>query len=308
MPKTSQRFGPAETALLLMLASMWGLSFLFVEIALRVLPPVWIVTARVCIGALVLSVIVAIRRVGLPRDLVMWRRFVLLGILNNAVPWTALAWAQQTLPSGLTALMMAMVPMSSLLVSVFVGIERMTLPRLTGLLLSLAGVALMVGGDIGDIDRVTAMLVVLAATALYAVGAVYAKQRISGQVQPLALATGQVIASSVIMLPVSLIFEPQPQLGDLDLIAIASLTALGALGTGIAFLVFYTLIARVGPTNATMVTYLVPVVAVIAGAVLLDERLGSLTLAGGIVVVIGIWLSQRALPKSPEELMERAHR
>lgn len=291
-----------------MLASMWGLSFLFVEIALRVLPPVWIVTARVCIGALVLSVIVAIRRVGLPRDLVMWRRFVLLGILNNAVPWTALAWAQQTLPSGLTALMMAMVPMSSLLVSVFVGIERMTLPRLTGLLLSLAGVALMVGGDIGDIDRVTAMLVVLAATALYAVGAVYAKQRISGQVQPLALATGQVIASSVIMLPVSLIFEPQPQLGDLDLIAIASLTALGALGTGIAFLVFYTLIARVGPTNATMVTYLVPVVAVIAGAVLLDERLGSLTLAGGIVVVIGIWLSQRALPKSPEELMERAHR
>lgn len=287
---------------------MWGLSFLFIEVALEVVPPLWIVAARVTIGATVLLLIVAVRRVAMPRDLRMWGNLVLLGVMNNAVPWTAVAYAQRSLPSGLTALLMAMVPMSTLLVSVTVGLERITPLRLTGLLVSLGGVALIVVGDVDDVGRLVAVSVVLAATVLYASGTVYAKRKVSGQLSPLALATGQVLSTALLLIPVALLFAPIPDLAALTPAIVGSLSALGALGTGIAFLVFYSLIERVGATNATMVTYLVPVVAVIAGVVILGERLSPAALAGGAVVVIGIYLTQRALPKSAEEAFERAHR
>lgn len=287
---------------------MWGLSFLFIEVAVAVVHPIWIVATRVTVGAAVLLLIVAIRRVRLPRSVRMWGHLALLGVMNNAIPWTAVAYAQQVLPSGLTALLMAMVPMSTLLVSVLVGLERITSLRLIGLLLSLGGVALIVVGDVDDLGRLVAVSVVLAATLLYAAGTVYAKRNVSGRLPPLALATGQVLSTSLVLLPIALLTQPLPAPSTLTWDVVASLMALGALGTGVAFLIFYTLIERVGATNATMVTYLVPVVAVIAGVVILDERLSLAALAGGVVVVFGIWLTQRALPKSPEEAFERAHR
>jgi drug/metabolite transporter (DMT)-like permease len=302
------RFGPSDAALLLVLASMWGLSFLFIEVALTEVPPIWIVAARVSVGATVLLLIVAVLRVPLPRRLATWGHLALLGVMNNAVPWTAVAYAQQALPSGLTALLMAMVPISTLLVSVLVGLERITPLRLVGLLISLGGVGLIVAGDVDDLGRVLAMLVVLGATILYASGAVYAKRKVSGDVPPLALATGQVLVTSVLMIPTAFLVAPMPDLSSLSAAVIGSLAALGALGTGLAFLVFYSLIERVGATNATMVTYLIPVVAVIAGAVVLDERLALTALAGGAVVVLGIWLTQRALPRTPQEAFERVHR
>lgn len=305
---SARRFGPAETSLLLVLASMWGLSFLFIEVALRAVPPIWIVATRVTVGAVVLLSIVAAMRVPLPRDLRMWRHLVLLGVMNNAVPWTAVAFAQQALPSGLTALLMAMVPMSTLLVSVAVGLERLTTLRLVGLLVSLMGVAMIVVGDVDDVGRLIAVSIVLSATVLYAIGTVYAKRKVSGRLPPLALATGQVLSTAVVMLPIALIAEPLPHVSALSIEVIGSLAALGGLGTGIAFLVFYTLIERVGATNASMVTYLVPVVAVIAGVVVLGERLSWVAVAGGAIVVTGIYLTQRALPKTTTEAFERVHR
>jgi drug/metabolite transporter (DMT)-like permease len=294
--------------LLLVLASMWGLSFLFIEVALRAVPPIWIVATRVSVGAMVLLLIVAVMRVPLPRDLRMWRHLFLLGVLNNAVPWTAVAFAQQALPSGLTALLMAMVPMSTLLVSVAVGLERLTALRLFGLLVSLTGVAMIVIGDVDDVGRLIAVSIVLGATILYAVGTVYAKRKVSGHLPPLALAAGQVVSTTVVMLPVALVAAPLPEASALSIEVVGSLAALVGLGTGIAFLVFYTLIERVGATNASMVTYLVPVVAVIAGVVVLGERLSWVAVAGGAIVVAGIYLTQRALPKTTTEAFERAHR
>lgn len=294
--------------LLATLASFWGLSFLFIEVALRAVAPLWIVTARVTVGAAVLLAVVAVRRVKLPRTWSTWRHLVVLGVLNNAVPWTAVAWAQQSLPSGTTALLMALVPLSTLVVSVLVGLEQITPLRLVGLVLSLGGVALIVLEDLDDIGRVIAMGTVMAATFLYATGTVYAKRKVSGRVAPLSLAAGQVLATAVILLPITLLVAPLPARGDLDAAIIGSLLALGALGTGLAFLLFYTLVERVGATNATMVTYLVPVIAVIAGVLVLGEELGLIVLAGGAIVVAGIWLTQRGLPRSATEALTRTPR
>ncbi len=280
--------------LLLALSLMWGLSFLFMELALAELGPVWIVAGRTTVGGIVVLSILLLRRTPLPRGARLWGRLAILGLMNNAAPWTMLAWAQQTLPSGLAGLLMAIVPTSTLVVASLVGLERITPRRLLGLLLALGGVAVIVADDIEQPGRVVAVAVVVLATLLYATGAVFAKSRVSGHAPPLALATGQVLTAAAFSVPFALIVEGPVQLPGLAGVTVASVVALGAFGTGLAFLAFYTLVARVGATNATLTTYLIPIVAVVAGAVILDERLGPSALVGGALILVGIWLAQRA--------------
>jgi drug/metabolite transporter (DMT)-like permease len=299
-PSSPRGFGPVDVFMLLLLSSMWGLSFLFVELALRELGPVWIVAGRTVVGGLVLVVLLHLRGRRLPTSLRLWGHLLVLGVLNNAVPWTALAWAQQSLPSGLTALLMAIVPTSTLLVSALVGLERITGMRMVGLLLALSGVGAIVAEDLEQPGRVVAVLAVVAATVLYASGAVYAKSFVSGKLPPLVLATGQVLSAAVFTLPVALMFDAtRPVLSELTSTTLVAVGLLGSLGTGFAFLLFYMLIERVGATNATMTTYLIPLVAIAAGAVVLGERLGLAAAIGGALIVSGIWLAQRGTRAAP---------
>jgi drug/metabolite transporter (DMT)-like permease len=306
-PAASGRYGPRETLLLLTLSAMWGLSFLFIEFALAGLTPLWIVTARTLTGGIVLLVILRLRQRRLPRGWTVWRHLLILGSVNNALPWAGVAWAQQELPSGLTALLMALVPTSTLLVAAAIGLERLTRIRVVGLLLALGGVGLIVAGDLDQPGRVLAVATVVVATVLYAIGAVYAKRHVSGTLPPLALATGQVIAAATVTTPIALAVDGLPGPEALEASVLGAVLALGLFGTGLAFLVFYVLIERVGATNATMTTYLIPLVAVVAGALVLDERLGFSALAGGALIGTGIWLSQRSSSRTAVDLVEETH-
>jgi drug/metabolite transporter (DMT)-like permease len=297
-------FGPGEAGLLLTLGAMWGLSFLFIKVALEGVTPVWIVAGRTAVGGLVLVAALAARRQAFPRTPRLWLHLAVLGLLGNALPWAAVAWAQQAIPSGLAALLMALVPTSTLVVSVAVGMERFTTRRITGLLLALAGVALTVTADLSDTGRLVAIAVVVSATVLYAAGAVYAKRFVSGAASPLVIATGQVVSAFVFATIAAAMLEPLPGRAALAWSVVGSVLALGAFGTGAAFLVFYVLIERVGPTNTTLVTYLIPLFAVVAGAVVLDERLGLPALAGGLLIAAGIWLAQRGGRADPVQQLE----
>jgi drug/metabolite transporter (DMT)-like permease len=237
----------------------------------------------------------------------VWRHLLVLGTVNNALPWAGVAWAQQSLPSGLTALLMALVPTSTLLVSTAIGLERMTRRRIAGLVVALGGVALIVLGDLDQPGRLLAVAVVVVATVLYATGAVYAKRFVSGTLPALSLATGQVLTAATVTVPVALAVDGLPDADALTAPVLGAVTALGVLGTGLAFLLFYVLIERVGATNATLTTYLIPVVAVVAGAVVLGERLGAAALGGGLLIGFGIWLSQRSAPPAPIDLVEETH-
>jgi len=286
------RFAPVDVGLLLLLSGMWGLSFLFIELALRELGPIWIVAGRTSVGGVILLAILLLRGTGLPRGRDLWLRLAMLGVVNNALPWAAVAWAQQRLPSGLTGLLMAIVPTSTLLVAAVVGLERITPRRLAGLLLALGGVAVIVGGDVEQPGRILAVLAVILATLGYASGAVFAKSQVSGRAPPLTIATGQVLSAAVATLPAAWLLEGRPAVTSLSPTTLGAVALLGALGTGLAFLVFYVLVARVGATNATLTTYLIPIVAVAAGTLFLDERLGLSALVGGALILIGIWLAQ----------------
>ncbi len=272
---------------------MWGLSFLFIEIALRGFGPVWIVVGRTGVGALVLYAALRMRNGRLPRSARIWGHLLVLGVITNAIPWTGVAWAQQWLPSGLVALLMAAVPTSTLLVSVAVRLERFTRARIAGLALALSGVALTVAADPRDPGRLAAIAVVIAATIMYALGAVYANQRVSGISSPLTIATGQVLTAFIVTVPAAFLIDPLPDPSEITLSVAGSVFALGALGTGAAFLIFYTLIERVGATNTTLVTYLIPLVAVIAGALILGERIGLPAITGGLLIIAGVWLAQK---------------
>lgn len=289
----ARSFGPAETALLLTLGGMWGFSFLFIEIALRGFGPVWIVAGRTGIGAAVLLAALGLRRQRLPRSRRMWGHFLVLGVVANALPWVGAAWAQQWLPSGLVALLMAAVPTSTLVVSVAFGLEHFTLARIAGLALALSGVALTVAADPAEPGRLAAIVVVIVATVMYAAGAVYAKQWVSGNDSPLTIAAGQVLTAFLVTLPAAFLLDPLPDPEGITPAVAGSILALGAFGTGAAFLVFYTLIERVGATNTTLVTYIVPLVAVAAGAIVLGERLALPAIIGGALIVSGVWLAQK---------------
>lgn len=292
-PSTDRSFGPVEVGQLLLLSLMWGLSFTFVEYALQGLTPLWIVAGRTVVGGSLLLIILMVRGRRLPRDRQLWGRLLLIGFMNNAGPWTMLAWAQQAIPSGLAGLLMALVPTTTLLVAAVVGLERITPRRLIGLLLALAGVAAIVAGDVGQPGQLLAVAAVALATFLYASSAVYAKTRLSGSDAPLVLATGQVLGAASMTVPFALLVDGPPQLVGLALAPIVAVVLLGVLGTGMGYLVFYDLVAKVGATNATLTTYLIPVVAVVAGWLVLDEQLAVTALLGGGLILLGIWLAQR---------------
>jgi drug/metabolite transporter (DMT)-like permease len=306
-PTTSGGYRLRETLLLLLLSTAWGLSFLFIELSLEGLTPVWIVAGRTLVGGAVLVLVLRAGRRRLPRGRAVWRHLFVLGSVNNALPWAGVAWAQQELPSGLTALLMALVPTSTLLVAAAAGQERLTRVRLLGLLVALGGVGLIVAGDVDQPGRVLAIGVVVIATMLYATGAVYAKRHVSGRVPALELAAGQVVAAATVTLPIALVLDGLPVASDLTATVLGAVAMLGVFGTGLAFLLFYLLIERVGATNAVMTTYLIPLVAVVAGAVVLGERLGAAALGGGAMIGVGIWVSQRTSRPTAVELVEETH-
>lgn len=293
-----------QLGILGLLGFMWGMSFLFIEIAVSALAPIWVVATRTATGGVVLYAIVRLRGRRLPRDVTTWRHLFVLGMVNNAIPWTAIAFAQQSLPSGLAALLMAFVPTSTLVLSVLIGAERLSVMRIVGLATAFAGVAIIVIDDVTDMSRLTAILALIGATVMYATAAVYAKRYVSGNQRPLVIATGQVLCTAAMTIPAGLMFAPLPPAAAWTWPVIGSIIVLGVVSTGLAYLLFYVLIEGTGATNASMVTYLIPLVAVLVGAVVLGERLGLLAIAGGALVVAGIALSQRTPPTSIVEQIE----
>lgn len=294
-------FAPRDVALLVALAMMWGLSFLFIKVAVEVVAPLWIVAARCTVGALVLLVLIRIRGGRLPRGRRTWIDLTVLAALGNALPWALMAWATLYLPSGLVAVVNALAPTSTLVIAILVGLEEASLRRIAGLVIALGGTGLAVSANLGSPGTTAAVLAVVLATIAYGAGTVYAKQKVSGTHSPLAIATGQVLMAAVMSVAVAAATSPFPVVEDLDLPIVGSLVALGVFGTGLAFRAFYGLIASVGATNTIMVTYLIPVVALLAGAVVLGEPLTVVVVAGTALTIGGVWLAQRQRSTTPTE-------
>lgn len=298
---------PRDLGRLTLLASIWGSSFLLIKLALEDLSPVQIVLVRVVVGAAVLYAFTRYKRVPLPgRDL--WPILAIMGVFSNLIPFALIGWGEERVASSMAAILNSTVPLfTAMLAAIFLASERATLLRSTGILVGFLGVGVIVGlessgGTLGK-------LAVVLASLSYAVGLVYTRSKASGRAAPLSLSAGQLIVSSVMVAPlaaVDIVWHP-PSFG---FASIASSLALGALGTGVAYVLFFRLIQDVGATSASFVTYLIPLFGVVLGTVFLDESLHWNTYVGAIIVIAGIVIAEWAVRRHgerPKPTLQEAH-
>lgn len=278
-----------DLALLVLLAAMWGASFLFIRVASPALGPLPLAAARVLLagGALALYAMAA-RRLRLRSLRVRWKSYVLLGAINAAIPFTLIAAAELSLTASLAAILNATTPLfAALIAATWLG-ERLTARRVLGLVLGLVGVAILVGWSPLRIDGAVllAIMASLGGAVSYAGGGIYASRAFKGA-PPLTLAIGQQLgAGAVLLLPAATrIPTIWPSTG-----VVLAFLALALLSTSVAYLVYFRLIASVGATNTLTVTILVPVFGLLWGALFLGEPVGIATVAGLVVVLASVVL------------------
>lgn len=305
-----QSMGPQEWLLLGTLSLLWGGSFFFSSVALAELSPFSIVWARVAIAALALHLVVVLSGRRMPRDRKVWRRFVVMGMLNNAIPFSLIVYGQTQIAGGLAAILNATTPLwTVLLAHWFTRDERLTPRRFSGVVLGLAGVIVVIGPDLlsGLGNNSLAQLAVVGAALTYACAGIFGKG--FRDIPPLITATGQVTASSLLLLPLMLIVD-QPWNRPLPgATTLAAVLGIALLSTALAYTIYFRLLARAGATNLLLVTFLIPVSALLLGALFLDERVMSADLLGMAIIGLGLavidgrlvrWVgSRRNLNRSP---------
>ncbi|MGH2981667.1 MAG: DMT family transporter [Solirubrobacterales bacterium] len=293
-------------ALLLILGAIWGASYLFIKIGLRDLSPGMVSWLRVVLAAIVL-VPLAVRRGGLANPREMLLILVLLAGVQVAGPFMLIALGEQEISSSLAGILVSSAPLFTALLAIWIDHEeRSTGLRLAGVGLGLAGVVVLLGVDLsGSGAALLGGAQVVLASLGSAIGGVIAKHRLK-DAEPLPIAATVMAASAVLLAPVGLATGPgsMPAAGPL-----AAVVALGLLGTGIAFAIFYSLIGWVGPARTLVVTYIAPAFAVVYGVWFLDEEITVATLAGLALIVGGSWLAaggvsvaEEPTPAGPAEL------
>lgn len=280
-----------EWALLLVLALLWGGSFFFVAVALRALPPIPVVALRVGLAAAGLLVALAIMGSGLPRRREVWLAFAGMGLLNNAVPFSLIVWGQTQIASGLAAILNATTPLATVLVAhACTRDERLTANRLGGVLLGLAGVSVMLGPAAlaGLGERLLPQLACLAAAVSYACAGVFGRRFRRLGVTPVQTAAGQLTASTAMLLPLALLVDRPWLLSAPGPEVWWALAGLALLSTALAYVLYFAILATAGATNLLLVTFLIPVTAILLGVLVLGERLEAAQLAGMALIAAGL--------------------
>jgi len=281
---------PREWALLLTLSVFWSTSFFFIAVIVTQVPPITTALSRVVIASLVLLVFIHITGRRLPADPRAWRAFAGMSLLNNAVPFCLIAWAQTHITSGLASILNATSPLWTVIIAhFFTHDEKFNGSRVAGVLIGLMGVAWMTGGDaVRELGvNVTAQVAVLVASMLYAASAVYGRRFRSLGVDPLVTTTGVSMVTSAVLLPVSLIVD-QPWTLNPGLPVAGAMLGLGVISTAISYGLYYRILATAGATNVLLVTLLVPVGAILLGTLILHERLEPKHLAGMALIAVGL--------------------
>lgn len=273
---------------LVALAFIWGWSFLFIKVAVQGIPPSAVAWGRITLGALVLRIVLQQRGGRIPLDPTSVRHFAVAAVVGNMVPFTLLAWGEQHISSALTAVLNASTP---LFTAVFAAIglrERLRPVQLAGLVVGIAGVSVAAGVGRSDLEGSSAAgagAAVLAGVG-YGITFVYMRRHLVAY-QPIVAATGQLLAGTVLLAPLALATSVAGGV-SLTPTRVGAVLLLGAVGTGVAYVLNYRIIADLGATRASLVTYLIPVVAVIVGVVVLGEPFGWRLVVGGALTVTGI--------------------
>ena len=291
----------------LLLTLVWGASFLFIEVGLQALTPTQVALSRVLLGSLALLVVLAVSRVGLPRSWSLWKHLVVVGLTFNAVPFVLFAWAQTQISSILAGIWNATTPLWTVVMGLVVfHAVRPTRRVVGGLLLGFAGAAVVLGpwtlfDEDLDSGFVLGTLACLPATAGYGFAATYTGRFLTGVPtrSPAQFPAAQLLVATGAL---AVVVVPQGNAPtSLPLEVVLALAGLGVLGTGLAYVLLYRVVALAGAVTATTVTYLIPVVSTTLGIVVLGETLTWNEPVGALLVLAGAWLTRPpARPVEPD--------
>ena len=285
--------GAQEWAMLIALSVLWGGSFFFNAVAVKELPSLTIVLVRVGIAAVTLWAVLTLLNIRIPRMKGLWPAFFGMGLLNNAIPFALFVWGQHHIASGLAAILNATTPLFTVLVAHFLTRdEKLSAGKLAGVVLGLLGVILMLGAELlsGLGTGLLAQLACLAAALSYAFAGVFGRRFKRMGVPPLATATGQVTASSLLILPMALVIDQPWLLAPPSAHTLAALLGIGTLSTALAYILYFRILAAAGATNLALVTFLIPISAILLGGLLLDERLDAKHFVGMAMIGLGLAL------------------
>ena len=280
-----------EWMLLVLLSVVWGGSFFFNGIALREFPTLSIVTARVGLAALALLFLMKMLGQGIQLNRQILKAFFGMSFLNNVVPFSLIVWGQQRIASGVASILNATTPLFTMLVAHwFTTDEKINPRRLLGVLTGMGGVGLMMGLDSMESSgfHLLGQSAILLAAFSYGLAGVYGKRFAQLEIPPLATATGQLCASSIILIPLSLWIDRPWTMAIPSIEGMGSLLGIALLSTALAYVIYFRLLKTAGATNLLLVTLLIPVSAIILGVFLLDESLEPQHLYGMAVISLGL--------------------
>lgn len=278
---------------LFLLAFIWGWSFLFIKVAVAGITPTAVAWSRIAFGALVLVAVLRHRGDRIPLDARSLRHFAVVALAGNIVPFSLLAWAETHITSALTAVLNASTPLYTAVLAAIALRERLRPAQIAGLAVGICGVAIAAGVGASDLQGSSAAGAAAAASAGigYGIAFVYMRRHLVSY-PPLTAAAGQLVAGTVLLGPFAIAASAVSGV-SLNFTRVGAVVLLGAIGTGAAYVLSYRIIAEVGATRASLVTYLVPIVAVVVGVVVLGEPFGWRPVLGGALTIGGIvWVNR----------------
>jgi drug/metabolite transporter (DMT)-like permease len=308
-------------AMLLTLSLLWGGSFFFTEVALRDLPPFTLVLARVALASVILWLVIATRRIALPTSRPIWISFMVMGLLNNLLPFSLIVWSQTYIASGLAAILNATTPLFTLMIAhIATDNEKLSSRKVIGVVTGFIGVLIVTGipafdglghakGIIGNEDLSLATIApfaVLIAAMSYGCAAIFGRR--FKNTPPLVTAAGQTTASSLMLVPIVCLVDAPWTLPVPGLPTWLAVAGIASISTALAYLLYFKLLGRAGASNLALVTFLIPISAILLGFCFLGEALGTNDIAGMLAIGLGLaiidgrplsWLRKTLLsPKS----------
>ncbi len=277
-----------ELALLLLLATLWGASYTFIKLGVESIPPVTLIAARTTIAAVVLLGVLRWRRMAMPSDLAAWRRFLFQACLNSVIPFTLIAWAEQSVDAGLATILNSSAPIFTFVLAWCLARQQSATGRqLFGVVCGMIGICLIVGVQAlyGIGQELTAELAIVGATICYAGAAIFGRN-FQG-LDPMLPATGSLLCGAGVLIPISLVIDHPWTLAPSSR-SIAALICLAVLSTALAFTIYFRLIRTLGSVGTTAQAYLRVPIGVAIGVVFLGETLAPTTLIGLVCVIAGV--------------------
>jgi drug/metabolite transporter (DMT)-like permease len=297
---------PKHWLVFLLLGAIWSSSFMWIKIAVQEIGPITLVAFRVLFGLLFGVVVIYIQRIQWPRTRKEWTPLLILSIANIAIPFFLISWGEQAIDSAVASILNATTPLFTILVAHFLlQDDKMTAPKVLGLLMGFAGVVILMSKDIGtSLGSVLGQFAIVLASAFYAGGAVYAR-RTTQDLPGIMRSAGPLLPATVLMWLMMFAVESPVEFPQLGITWIA-LLFLGVLGSGLAFVMSYYLLHEIGPTRTSMVTYLFPLGGVILGVLFLNEELSWQLVVGAVLIVLSLVVANMQSQKQGQSVKQIA--